>query len=592
MFENIYDYIRFALYGVLIFVAFTLYQHWNQEHVPPVTTAINQVQNVPNNPYIPEISKANTTPVASAQPNTTTTAATDLSSGQIIHVITDVFDLSIDTHGGNVIEAKLLKYPAVLHSATPFELLNNNPNTRYIAQSGLLSNVGPDTPAGQANYTADNTEYTLPAGQNSLEVQLHWQNDQGLKVTKTYTFIRGSYDILMTYAVTNGSSQPWSGHRYLQLLRSKTPPENSQGGGLSNLSTFFGAAISTTEKPFQKITFKQMDQNNLNLASTDGWLAMLQHYFITAWVPNGTAENAQADDNSLLSTFKHYFSTPTPPSSNSVTYNYYSKVLPDSLYAVGLIGPELQAQPGATISSQAKLYTGPEDTEQLQKIAPKLNLTIDYGLLWIFAVPLFWLMQKIYNVVGNWGWSIVILTIIVKLLFYKLSAKSYRSMSMLKKLQPRIEMLKERFGDDKQKFTQATLDLYRQEKVNPMSGCLPIIIQIPVFISLYWVLVESVQLRQAPFILWIHDLSAKDPYYILPLLMGISFFIQQRLNPPPPDPMQAKMMMLMPIIFTVLFLKFPAGLMLYWFVNNTLSILQQWYIMRTIGDAKPKKAKA
>ncbi len=303
-----------------------------------------------------------------------------------------------------------------------------------------------------------------------------------------------------------------------------------------------------------------MQEKNLNQTIQDGWAAMIQHYFISAWVP-----------------------------AKSATSTYYSRVTPNGLYAIGMLSHPMSVAPGSKVTTEAKLYTGPAIASLLDKTAPGLRLTIDYGWFWFISDIIFWMMQHIYDVVGNWGWSIVIVTVIIKLLFYQLSAKSFRSMSAMKKLQPKIEMLKERYGDDKQKLTQATLELYRQEKVNPMSGCLPILIQIPVFIALYWVLVESVQLRQAPFIFWIHDLSQQDPYYVLPVLMGISMFIQQRLNPPPPDPLQAKVMMMMPVVFTVLFANFPSGLMLYWFVNNTLSFMQQWYVMQRLDKETVKK---
>jgi YidC/Oxa1 family membrane protein insertase len=305
-----------------------------------------------------------------------------------------------------------------------------------------------------------------------------------------------------------------------------------------------------------------MQEKTLNQTITGGWAAMIQHYFVSAWVPSKTE-----------------------------TSQYFSKVTNDGLYTIGMVGPKWTVPAGQTMDNASQFYAGPAIGDKLEKVAPGLQLTIDYGWFWFISVIIFWMMQKIHTVVGNWGWSIVLVTLVIKLLFYRLSAKSYRSMSVLKKLQPKINQLKERFGEDKQKFTQATLELYKKEKVNPMSGCLPILIQIPVFIALYWVLIESVQLRQAPFILWIHDLTLKDPYNVLPILMGISMFLQQRLNPPPPDPIQAKVMMAMPIVFVWMFWSFPAGLMLYWFVNNSLSFLQQWYIMHTIGDlkAKPKK---
>ncbi len=340
-------------------------------------------------------------------------------------------------------------------------------------------------------------------------------------------------------------------------MRKNTPPGKS---GLINLATYFGAAVSSSEKPFQKIKFSDMQTKNLNETIVGGWAAMVQHYFVSAWIP---------DQNS--------------------TSQYFTRITEDNLFTVGLLGPKLVASPGVTVETKAKFYAGPAIADRLEKAAPNLQLTIDFGWFWFIAIAIFWMMQHIHSIVGNWGWSIVLVTLVIKLIFYHLSAKSYRSMSMLKKLQPRINLLKERLGDDKQKFTQATLELYKKEKVNPMSGCLPIIIQIPVFIGLYWVLIESVELRQAPWILWIHDLTVKDSYYILPILMGISMFLQQRLNPPPPDPMQAKVMMMMPIVFTALFLNFPAGLMLYWFVNNSLSFLQQWYIMRGINAIEPPK---
>ena len=288
---------------------------------------------------------------------------------------------------------------------------------------------------------------------------------------------------------------------------------------------------------------------------------MLEHYFLGAWIPV-----------------------------SSQAYQFYSKATPAQRYTIGMLGPVLQAAPGSTITTGSKLYAGPELTDVLKNIAPGLDLTVDYGVLWFISMAIFSVMKEIYHFIGNWGWSIVLVTLMIKLLFYKLSATSYRSMAAMRKIQPRIQALRERYGDDRPKLTQATMELYKNEKINPLGGCLPMLVQIPVFLALYWVLIESVQLRQAPFILWIHDLSVKDPYYVLPLLMGITIFIQQKMSPPPPDPLQAKVMMVLPVFFTVLFLGFPAGLVLYWVVNNTLSIAQQWYIMRHVerADAKHK----
>jgi YidC/Oxa1 family membrane protein insertase len=560
MLTNMTDFFRFTLYGVLIAILLMLFQAWNKDHPQPVVTntATTTSETVSNN-YIPQVTNSNVAK-ASTTGLATQTAPITTNTGSIIQVSTDVLNLNIDTLGGNIVQVSLPKYPAELHSKDPVVLLNNSPDTRYIAQSGLLSANGPDTSKGQAVYTADQTSYTMSPDQNELQVKLHWQNQAGLTFTKIFTFTRGKYEVDVTYQIENKSQQAWDGNLYLQLMRKNTPPVSKNG--LVSLATYFGAAISTPDKPFEKIPFKDMLNKSLNMTVTGGWAAMIQHYFVSAWVP---------DKNSMS--------------------QYFSRVTNDGLYTIGMLGPKVSVNPGETLSTQAKFYAGPAVVDKLEKVAPGLQLTIDYGWFWFISAPILWVMQKIYSVVGNWGWSIVLVTVLIKLMFFHLSAKSYRSMSAMKKLQPKINSLKERFGEDKQKFTQATLELYKKEKVNPMSGCLPILIQIPVFIALYWVLIESVELRQAPFILWIQDLSTKDPFYVLPVLMGISMFLQQRLNPPPPDPMQAKVMAFMPVMFTILFVNFPAGLMLYWFVNNTLSFTQQWYIMRSMDKAEKSKKK-
>ncbi len=546
------NYLRIALYATLILILVLLFQAWDKEHPKTIVTS-SSVEATESNNYVPQITDT-------AQPTTTTTP-TVVNTAQLIHVTTNVVQVDINPIGGNITQVKLLNYPQELHSKEPFLLLNNSPDTRYIAQSGLLGTSGPDTSKGQAEYKIDQTDYILTPDQNELKVNLHWHNGEGINFTKTFTFHRDNYEIDVNYQVDNQSKQVWSGNPYLQLMRKNTPPPSKQG--VVNFATYFGAAISSPQKAYEKISFKKMETSPLNQTIQGGWAAMIQHYFVSAWVPE-----------------------------KNTTSHYFTRVTHDGMYTVGLLGEKITVNPGEQLSTQAKFYAGPAIANHLEKVAPGLQLTIDYGWLWFLSVIIFWMMEKIHSVVGNWGWSIVIVTLFIKLAFYYLSAKSYRSMAGLKKLQPKLNELKERFGNDKQKFTQATLELYKKEKVNPMSGCLPILIQIPVFISLYWVLIESVQLRQAPWIFWIQDLSTYDPYYILPILMGLSMFLQQRLNPPPPDPMQAKLMMAMPIVFTVLFAKFPAGLMLYWFVNNTLSFLQQWYIMRELGKAEnAKKAK-
>ncbi len=553
MLTNLFDYLRMALYATLIVLVLILYQVWEKDHPP---TALPTSTPTISNNYVPEVVEPKTTGAA-LQSGASATSSSAITTGKIIHVKTDTMDISIDTLGGNIKEVKLLHYDEELHSNTPYLLLNNATATRYIAESGLVSSIGPDTKQGQAIYTTDQTDFVLPSNQNEMQVALHWQNPEGVKITKVFTLKRNSYVIDVSYNILNQSNKLYDANLYFELLRTNTPPVNHHG--FVN-ATYFGAAISSPEKRFQKIPFSDMTKSRLNQTITGGWAAMIQHYFVSAWVPD-----------------------------KNVPMQYFTNVTTDGLYTIGMMSSKVNVSPNETLQIPAKFYAGPAIAEDLESAAPGLKLTIDYGWFWFISAIIFWMMQKIYNVIGNWGWSIVIVTLIIKLLFYHLSAKSYRSMSAMKKLQPRLTMLKERYGDDKQKFTQATLELYKKEKVNPMSGCLPILVQIPVFIGLYWVLIESVQLRQAPWILWIQDLSTKDPYYVLPVLMGLSMFLSQRLNPPPPDPMQAKVMMLMPVIFTALFINFPAGLMLYWFVNNTLSFLQQWYIMRSMEKASNVK---
>lgn len=539
------DYIRYFLYAALIFVLVLLYQAWQQEHqVNPGSSALSQLGSGPaaTVPAQPVQEMKSTKPLSHSSSSASQT-------GKIVDVQTDVMHVKINTLGGDIWEVSLPKYAENLGSKQPVILLNNNPQTRYLAESGLLSSQGPDSNEERAQYITQQTDYTLAPNAKDLTIDLHWTNSAGLEITKQFIFTRGSYQILVKYLIHNGTSKPWQGQLYNQIQRTDTPPATYTG--LGKLTLYFGGAISTQEKVFQKISFKEMAEGNLNIVSKDGWAAMIQHYFISAWVPP-TLDIAR----------------------------FYSHVSRNGLYTIGMIANQAtDVSPGQTKEIDSKFYAGPAIQKLLEQTAPNLQLTIDYGWLWFISEFLFWIMQLIHRVVGNWGWSIIILTIFIKLVFYKLSAKSYRSMGALKKLQPRIEALKEQFKDDRQKLTQATLDLYRKEKVNPMSGCLPILVQIPVFFALYWVLVESVQLRQAPFILWIHDLSAKDPFYVLPVLMGLSMFIQQRMNPPPPDPTQAKILMFMPVVLTVMFLNFPAGLMLYWIVNNTISFLQQWYVM-------------
>lgn len=543
------DRIRTALYVAVAVMAFFIFSLWSQEHV-----AVDQ-----HTPDRPAAAAASTIPAAS--PASVVSSAPAISNSQadavtrpksaIIHIKTDVLSLAVDTLGGDIVSTSLLSYPESLSNAKPFVLLNDDPKTRYVAQSGLLSEQGPDNVASAALYQAEKTDYQLATERDELTVPLTWVNSQGLKVTKIFTFKKGSYQIRVSYDIDNTrTSQAWTGQWYAQLSRTDSSPEQEQG--LSSIGTFFGAAVSSKDKAFEKITFKDMHDRTLWKASDRGWAAMVQHYFVSAWIP--------------------------PQNS---AFHLYSKVNDKrDMYSIGLIGDSLRVDAGKRQQITYTLYSGPMVEKWLDQTAPKLDLAIDYGIFSMIASPLFWLLEKIYNVVGNWGWSIILITLFIKIIFYPLSAKSYRSMSLMKKVQPKIEAIREQYKDDRTKLTQAMMQVYQQEKIHPLGGCLPILLQIPVFISLYWMLVESIELRQAPFMLWIHDLSQKDPYYVLPVLMAISMFIQQKLSPPPADPTQAKVLMLMPLVFGVLFVNFPSGLMLYWVVNNTLSFLQQWYVMR------------
>jgi YidC/Oxa1 family membrane protein insertase len=370
-----------------------------------------------------------------------------------------------------------------------------------------------------------------------------------MEFEKVYTFHRGRYVAEVAYRVQNQTAAAWKGRMYGQLQQAEwVDPESSYF-----IHTFTGAALHTDQERYRKIAFQEIAHQPLALTSPGGWAAMLQHYFVAAWVPPADGVN-----------------------------HFYTRMLEGPRYVIGAMGPELEVPPGASAELPMRLYVGPKIQERLSEVAPGLELTLDYGIFWFLSQPLFWALDKIHDVVGNWGWAIIALTIGIKLTFYHLSATSYRSMARMRKLQPRLMELKERFGDDRQRMSQAMMELYRKEKVNPLGGCLPIVIQIPVFIALYWVLVESVELRQAPFVLWLNDLSDPDPYYVLPLLMGATMLVQQWLNPAPMDPLQQKVMMTLPIVFTVFFAFFPAGLVLYWTTNNALSIAQQWFITRRI----------
>ncbi|MEA3244012.1 MAG: membrane protein insertase YidC [Pseudomonadota bacterium] len=476
--------------------------------------------------------------------------AVQLPAGQRVEVVTDMFRAVIDTRGGDLREVDLLHYPqSPEEDSEALRLLEESASQLFIAQSGLRAVKGPE-PTHHANFEVDQNRFELVDDADVLEVPLRWSNDSGVEVIKIYRFRRGSYVVEVEHQIRNQGDKVWSARPYHQLQR--TPLQQQS----RFLYTYTGGVLYSPEEKYQKISFDDMQDEDLSRDVKNGWAAMIQHYFLGAWIP--PAEQ---------------------------TARYYSRALQGERYVIGMIGPSIKVAAGSDQSTQARLYVGPKLQHVMEDVAPGLELTVDYGVLTILAQPIYWLLEKIHALVGNWGWSIIFLTMLIKLAFFKLSETSYKSMANMRKLAPRLKSLKERYGDDKQKLNQAMMDMYKKEKINPLGGCLPVLVQIPVFIALYWVLLESVEMRQAPFMLWIQNLSAPDPYYILPLIMGATMLIQQKLNPAPMDPMQAKVMMILPVVFTVFFAFFPSGLVLYWVVNNTLSIAQQYVITKRVEAA-------
>ncbi len=537
---------RLVALFVFFFSSFLLWTAWQKQHMPaPTPTVVTQpggANTVPT-PTDSAGSVAGTAPVAAIANGP---ASGQLLRGERIRVTTDLIIAEIDVNGGDLRQIELIKHKASEDKSRNLALFNDNTPQIYVAQSGL---IGAGLPNHKTTFKADAGRYELQKGNDSLTVRLTNQGEDGVTVVKKYTFHRGTYVVDVNFELENKGAVALKADAYFQFLRFGEAPSSNPFG----ISTFAGPAVYTEEKKFQKIGFPDIDKGKLDYPkkSKDGWLAMLQHYFVAAWLPK-----------------------------NGVEREFFTKKVGEKLYTAGIVVPVGDIAPGATRSVSVPLYVGPQEGDKLAKLAPGLDLTIDYGWLTIIASPLFKVLSFIHNWVGNWGLAIIALTILIKLLFFPLSAASYKSMAKMKVLGPKLQKLKEQYGDDKQKMNQAMMELYKTEKVNPLGGCLPIVIQIPVFISLYWVLLAAVELRHTPFFGWIQDLAAADPFYILPVLMGATMFLQTKLNPTPPDPVQAKIMLYMPLVFSVMFLWFPAGLVLYWTVNNLLSILQQWQINR------------
>ncbi|MFT6154109.1 MAG: YidC/Oxa1 family membrane protein insertase [Bermanella sp.] len=539
-------------------LSYLLILEWNEDYGkrPQAIQPVTQLSPIENISDIPEtIQQTNLdAPLLSLDvPEVKLSAPTN----QLIEVQTDVLDIRINPQGGDIVYAALKAFPvSVEQKESAFVLLEQSSIRTYVAQSGLVGKNGIDK-SGRARFSAQKTKYEMMDGEDTLSVVLKIQQD-GVSIDKVFNFTRGQYLVDLGYRVNNNTSTQWQANFYAQFKRdNSSDPSSMESMGMNS---YLGGAFTRPAENYYKVDFDDMDDGSFKEKMTGGWAAFLQHYFLGAWVPPADAE--------------HTFSARKAGGQYIVGYH-------DDAFTVAA------GSQGETFTS---IYLGPKDQVRLAEIAEHLDLTIDYGWLWWIAQPLFWLLQAMHSIAGNWGFAIIMLTILVKLAFFPLSAASYRSMANMRRVAPKLTALREQHGDDRQKLSSEMMGLYKKEKINPLGGCLPILVQMPVFIALYWVLMESVELRQAPFMLWIEDLSIKDPFFILPLIMGASMFVQMQLNPTPPDPMQAKVMKLMPIIFTVFFLFFPAGLVLYWVVNNLLSIAQQYYITKQIEKQAESKA--
>jgi YidC/Oxa1 family membrane protein insertase len=547
---------RLILLLVFLFSVFMLWDGWQKQNLPQPVAAKDQTLQQAG-PAAASTAPTPTTnlaakPAAAAVPMPAQSAA--LPTGARAVVKTDVFMAEISSQGGDVVKLELPQHKATEDISKPFVLMEVEKERVYLAQSGL---IGEGLPTHKTEFKLESGTYEMKQGSDKLELRLEAPEAGGVKVTKIYTFHRASYQIDVAYEIANRSQNPISAHAYFQLTRDGKVPEAS----MTNIATFTGPAIYTDEGKFQKVEFADVDKGKAKFVqkANNGWLAMVQHYFVAGWTPQGKDER-----------------------------EFFVRKVGDNLFSAGLILPVPSIAPGQTSRIGVPLYVGPQEQARLEKVAPGFDLVVDYGWLTVIAAPIYWLLELIHRLVGNWGWSIILLTVLIKGIFFPLSAASYRSMAKMKVVTPKLMKIKEQFAADRNRMNQEMMELYRKEKINPLGGCLPILVQIPVFIALYWVLLGSVEMRHAPWMLWIEDLSTKDPFYVLPIIMGVSMVIQTRLNPTPPDPIQAKVMMAMPVVFTFMFLWFPSGLVLYWTINNILSIAQQWQITRLIEGGGKK----
>ncbi|MGH1373049.1 MAG: membrane protein insertase YidC [Cellvibrionaceae bacterium] len=555
------DWQRTTILGAIAVVSVLLINQWGdfQERNKPVvsqeTTSSASPSGIPVVTQVADTDDSSDIPtLVTEQTQIETTVA--LPQAQLISVKTDSVEMLIDTLGGDIVKVALPKHLESLNNAdAPFILLNRTQATTYIAQSGLIGQNATDTAAGRPTFSSAQSSYTMDDDSDTLTVDLVLQQDQ-VTITKRFVFTRGDNLVNLEYQIRNNSAQDWQAGLFAQIKRDSHNPVVVDGFGMQ---PYLGAALTTKDENYKKLDFDDLADEDLTRKGgfkttiDGGWVAMVQHYFLSAWIPDQSQENS-----------------------------FSLRKAKGDMYLMGFTSPQVTVPAGESGVIKADFYAGPKDIYRLEKVAPYLDLTVDYGWLWWIAKPLFHVLNFIYGILGSWGWSIIALTIMIKAAFFHLSATSYRSMAKMRKFGPEMQRMKELYGDDRQKMSQEMMKLYKKEKINPLSGCLPILVQMPVFISLYWVLMESVELRHTPFLGWIADLSVKDPFFILPVIMGATMFIQQKLNPTPPDPTQARIMQMMPIVFTFMFLWFPAGLVLYWVVNNTLSIAQQYVITKNI----------
>ncbi len=557
------DWQRTTILGAIAVVSVLLINQWGdfQERNRPVVSqeTTGSVTTIPE-AITTTLDASSDIPIAIAIDEQTQSLPTITpQQAQLVSVKTDSVEMLIDTKGGDIVKVALPKHLESLdNDQEPFILLNRTQTTTYIAQSGLIGQDATDTAEGRPTFSARQSSYQMGDGEETLNVDLVMQQDQ-VTITKRFIFTRGDNLVNLEYRIDNASGQDWQAGMFAQIKRDSHNPVVVDGFGMQ---PYLGAALTTKDENYKKLDFDDLADEDVvrkggfKSSIEGGWVAMVQHYFLSAWIPDQSKENS-----------------------------FSLRKSQGDMYLLGFTSPQVTVPAGESGVIKASFYAGPKDIYRLEKVAPYIDLTVDYGWLWWIAKPLFHVLNFIYGVLGSWGWSIIALTIMIKAAFFHLSATSYRSMAKMRKFGPEMQRMKELYGDDRQKMSQEMMKLYKKEKINPLSGCLPILVQMPVFISLYWVLMESVELRHTPFLGWIADLSVKDPYFILPVIMGVTMFIQQKLNPTPPDPTQAKIMQMMPIVFTFMFLWFPAGLVLYWVVNNTLSIAQQYVITKNIESA-------